>query len=247
MVTKLKLTLILAVLGLISGAFWVISGDAQAQPVQFQATNMFAFKNANGEMLGPPFTEVDGTATLTRTEEGISYEIYTTGLEPGAYTVWTVIFNRPEACEGPCNGPDLDNPNVKGSVVYGTGLIVGSDGIGNFRGTLAKGVPLAGVQVNVPHGTAYGLEDPMKAEVHLALRAHGAPQNGLTYSQLTTFGGGCSNAPAIVKRIAGDDDDASTLSISTGIPGSFFCYEPQAAIFPSPMHDEIMSRMADDD
>ena len=84
MATKLKLTLILAVIGLISGAFWVISGNAQAQPVEFQATNMFAFKNANGEMLGPPFTEVDGTATLTRTKEGIWYEIYTTGLEPGA-------------------------------------------------------------------------------------------------------------------------------------------------------------------
>jgi hypothetical protein len=117
MVTKLKLTLILTVMGLISGAFWAISGDAQAQPVEFQATNMVAFRDADNVMLGPPFEEVDGTATLTRTKEGISYEIYTTGLEPGTYTSWTVIFNNRESCDGPCNGPDLNRPNVNGSVV----------------------------------------------------------------------------------------------------------------------------------
>jgi hypothetical protein len=31
--------------------------------------------------------------------------------------------------------------------------------------------PRSGVQVNIPHGTAYGLEDPMRAEVHLVLLA----------------------------------------------------------------------------
>jgi hypothetical protein len=240
MLTKVKLTLV-AVIGLIGGAFWVIGGDAQAQPVEFQATNMVAFKDANGEMLGPPFAEVDGTATLTRTKEGISYEIYTSGLEPGTYTAWTVIFNNPEGCDGPCNGPDLDSPNVNGSVVYGTGHIVGSDGIGNFRATLARGVPPAGVSVNVPHGTAYGLEDPMKAEIHLVLRAHGAPQNGLTHSQLTAFGGGCNNSPDLARK----DRDDDVFYISTGVPGSFSCYEPQAAAFLSPMHDELMRRLAD--
>lgn len=245
MSTKIKLTLILAVIGLISGAVWITSGDAQAKPVEFQTANMFEFKDANDDMLGPPFAQVDGTATLTRTNEGISYDIYTTGLQPGAYTTWTVIFNNPESCQGPCNEPDLHSPRVGGSVVYGTGLIVGDDGIGNFRATLAKGTPPAGVQVNVPVGTADGLENPMKAEIHLVLRAHGPPQNGLTHSQLTDFGGGCNNAPNIVKTVRRGDDDF-TMTIDTGMPGPFLCYDPQAVIFQSPMHDELMRRFDED-
>ena len=39
---------------------------------------------------------------------------------------------------------DLSNPDVEGSVVYGTGYIVGADGIANFQGSLEEGSPPAG-------------------------------------------------------------------------------------------------------
>ncbi|MGH9672107.1 MAG: hypothetical protein ACRD44_02920, partial [Bryobacteraceae bacterium] len=77
------------------------------------------------------------------TGEGISFRVYTTGLTPGAYTIWIVIFNQPENCASPggCMAPDLANPGVDGSVVYGTGSIVGMDMVANFHGSLSAGAP----------------------------------------------------------------------------------------------------------
>ena len=50
--------------------------------------------------------------------------------------------------------------------------------LGNFYGTLRKGNPPAGIELNVPAGIANGLKKPMKAEVHLVVRTHGEPIAG---------------------------------------------------------------------
>ena len=61
---------------------------AEAAPSTYQAEDLF--------VMGMPNAPVAGAATLTRTDEGISYSIYTSGLKQGATTIWIVIFNNPE-------------------------------------------------------------------------------------------------------------------------------------------------------
>lgn len=185
-----------ALIGLVGGTLVGTSKEAWAGDAHFQAKNMIAL---------PAGTPVAGAATLTRTHKDINFRIYTSGLAPGAYTVWIVIFNKPENCTGPCNGPDLGNPAVEGSIVYGTGNMVGPDGLGNFYGSLKEGSPPAGIQMNVPAGLADGLKNSEKAEIHLVVRTHGAVRSdGTAVTQLTTFESSC--APGV-------------------------CSEPQAVVF----------------
>jgi hypothetical protein len=184
MFTRLRLLVVLAVLSIVAGgAFAAASGDAQARPIQFQAVDMHEF--------APPGNPVAGAATLLRSETGISYRIYTTGLTPGhAYTIWTVIFNRPENCTDGCNRPNLDDARVRGSVFFGGSTIAGENGTGNFSDSVEKGPLPAGLQVNmldVPAGTANGLIDPMKADIHLVLRTHGPLVASQADVQLSTF------------------------------------------------------------
>jgi hypothetical protein len=195
----------LALLGLVGGDLIGTNQDAWAGGATYQAKNMFDF-------LGGPSVLEAGAATLTRTNKGISYKIYTSGLEPGANTVWIVIFNEPQNCmgggPGVCMGPDLANPAVQGSVVAGSGYLVGPDGIANFVGSLDEGNPPDGIQLNVPGGTANGLKNSMKAEIHLVVRKHGAVDNlGGAVTQLTTFenaadcvaqGRTCANVQAVL-------------------------------------------------
>ena len=67
---------------------------------------------------------------LKRKQDRLEFEIKTTGLPAGAYTVWWVVFNNFDECDGPCNPPDLFNPAVGGSVFYATGGIVEDEGGG---------------------------------------------------------------------------------------------------------------------
>jgi len=173
-----------ALIGFVGVHFTSASQEARADSSYYQAKNMVLFSS--------PTTLAPGAATLTRTGKSISYKIYTSGLEPGANTVWIVIFNKPKNCmaggPGVCMGPDLANPAVQGSVVAGSGYLVGSDGIANFDGGLDEGNPPDGIQINVPGGTVSGLKNAKKAEIHLVVRKHG-PINDLggAVTQLTTF------------------------------------------------------------
>jgi hypothetical protein len=180
-----KLTMFaVALSGLVGSALLVTGEEAKANHnIYFQAKNMFLF--------APPNDLVAGAATLVRTDKGISFKISTSGLEPGANTVWIVIFNKPQNCAGGpghCAPSDINNPDVKASIVYGAGAIVGDDGIANFQGSLQEGSPPAGIQVNVPAGTFNGLKNALKADIHLVVRQHGAVSDtGGAVTQLSTF------------------------------------------------------------
>lgn len=201
MSTKLKLmVVVLALTGLVGGAFVVTGKEAKANNnTHFQAKNMFLFD--------PPHGLVPGAATLIRTNKGIAFRVYTSELEPGANTVWIAIFNKPQHCAGgpgACAAPDLNNPDVQGSIVYGAGYIVGNNGIANFQGSPQEGSPPAGISVNVPAGTFNGLKNALKAEIHLVVRKHGAVSDtGGAVNQLTTFEAGsscaaCANVQAVI-------------------------------------------------
>ena len=155
------------------------------------------------------YTAVEGaTSSLTRMKHGLYMTFEATQLEPGeAYTVWWVIFDKPENCsDGACGVDDVflvdeeDNFiltdegartfNLPGreatlfSEIRATGSIIDVDGTAEFRAHLPIG---DGTEASF--GT--GLIDPMKAEVHLILRTHGAAIPGRIHEQMNTTWGGC--------------------------------------------------------
>jgi hypothetical protein len=105
-----------------------------------------------------------GVSALARTDDGVSMTLMTTGLAPGAYTVWWVVFN----------------PDVPGmSVGFAAGHVVGPNGMARFAATLKEGEPLS-----IAGGP---LEDARGADIHLVVRYHGPVDPLHLYDQLHTF------------------------------------------------------------
>jgi hypothetical protein len=180
---------IVATFALLVGVFFVYTAHpAPAMAAKPEAYTVYA---PFGCTVGVDCTMV-GSGQLVRSNRGVSMNLQTTELDPGAaYTVWWVVFNNPEYCEGPCNGPDLFNPDVNGIVLYAAGHVIGSDGIGNFAGHLAEGDTSGDSPPAEFPGLDDGLVDASKAEIHLVLRTHGQPIPGLVSEQIQTFLGGC--------------------------------------------------------
>jgi hypothetical protein len=158
------------------------------------------------------------TASYRAYGDGFSATLDTSGLQPGhAVTMWVVVFNNPELCTNGvgglrCGEGDLiifdGDPAIEGTVMDGGGHIVGPDGKGNF-GTYKAPGDNSGVVVAGP-----GLTNPLGADVHLVVRDHGPVQEGLFAEQVSTFGGGCTEAPE-----------------GTGTLGDFACYDAQFSFF----------------
>jgi hypothetical protein len=135
-----------------------------------------------------------GTGTLlVRNRDSVFATVHTTGLTPGtAVTLWFAIFNNPQNCAAqPCTPADLANPAVRGSVASAGGKIIGPDGAATFGAFRAVG-DTTGVFSGM--GTAEGLLDALKAEIHLVARNHGPAllNEPVTLNQqLTLFNGGC--------------------------------------------------------
>ncbi len=103
------------------------------------------------------------TSKLHRSANGITVNFKTKNLIPNnAYTMWWVIF-------GDAPGPPI-------LVTYAAGHIAGGSGNGNFSSHLSVGEIF---------------NNPLTAEVHLALRTHGPAQPGMIPDQIQTMEGGC--------------------------------------------------------
>jgi hypothetical protein len=157
------------------------------------------------------------TSSYSAFAEGVSATFDTTGLVPGhVVTMWWIVFNNPEMCtngEGGfrCGEPDLiimgGDEAIEGTVLHAGGQIIGPDGAGHFGSYLAVG-DTDGVMIEGP-----GLTNPLGADVHLVLRDHGPVQDGLFVDALTSYGGGCTEAPE-----------------GTGTLGDYACTQPQFAV-----------------
>lgn len=139
------------------------------------------------------FSEVPGSsASLVSNPNGATTALQTSDLPAGTYTTWWLIWNNPDACQNPnpilvgtqCTLADKGNSEVGFSVVYGTGHVVGSNGVGNF-GSYLKKDDLTKVR------SGAGLTNPMGAEIHVVVRYHGELEAGIVPEEIHTFGGGC--------------------------------------------------------
>lgn len=197
--------------------------DLAAGKAQVDRAELFAFLPAGdvgGGVLTPgtffPPTK-GGTSTLLRHAGWVQYNIHTTGLPQGAYTVWIVTINDPESCATrPCSDVDIFfNPAVDATVFWSDGGIVQANGVGNFRARVHKGVlPDGDGQIGLPGS---GLMDPFGAEIHLIVKYHGLASDDqeVLYEQTHTLLGSC-------------DVDANALDL--GAPFGVHCFDPQAVV-----------------
>jgi len=147
-------------------------------------------------------------STLVRMEHGFYATFNAVELEPGdAYTMWWVIFNKPENCsDGECglndaflfdaNGDQLltdegapqwnfpAHAATEFALGRATGSVIDADGTAEFRAHLPVGD-------DNEFDFGPGLLNPFTAEVHLVIRTHSQMIPGLLHEQLNTPWGGC--------------------------------------------------------
>ena len=161
----------------------------------------------------PAAGDTVGTASLTRTAEGVNVVIDTTMLTAGAaYTIWWVVFNNPAACDpAGCTGADLGVAAVEGSVLNATGRVADANGEASFSAFLPAGfIHTNPASENVRHAFGPGLQNVAGAEVHLVVRCHGMATGNP--EQISTLFGDCA----------------------TGA-GPSGCFDAQAMVFVPPM------------
>lgn len=168
------------------------------------AANRWEQEDVVGQGPNGPTVAVDGAAIL-RTTNGVTASLSMPTPVPGSYTypvgptgsgvaghpevfsLWVFIFFNPEACEGDCDGPDLQtNPGVVAGAFNAGGHVVGGPALTltghvNHRSTVFGG-PMA-----ESLGTAVDLGyDLAAAEIHLAVAPHGALDPDLLPASIST-------------------------------------------------------------
>jgi len=148
----------------------------------------------------------DTTAVLTRTPGGLHMQIETNSLPAGAYTGWWRIFNNPSACVDPlaCT-PGDDREATRWIVAWGTGFVVGDNGIGSaqaFLGTGFDALPDSYPDIDEDNFQLLGgtierggfLDNPGGAAVDFVLKWHGAvdPDADIFYDQVHNQVGSCA-------------------------------------------------------
>lgn len=123
---------------------------------------------------GAPATIAPGATILIRDlkDRVITATVTSAALTPHyAYSIWWVVFNRPQFCAVPyeCGSGDLGNDQVKGSVFWGGGLLADAGGYGNTQLELREG--RVDRELFGPMND-HGLRNLKRAEVHLVLRTH---------------------------------------------------------------------------
>lgn len=214
-----------AAIALAAGLLSVVAVQTAAARTNVSRTEVTAFQaagDAGGGVLTPGdfFAPTNvGQATLIRQSEAVEVTIQTSGLPPGAYTVWWVVFNDPSGCAGPCGEDDLFNLAAEPSVFWATGGVVGVSGIGTFvdrHGVNdSRGEPGTQDLIN------FGGIDPAVAEIHNVIKYHGPASEDpdILYEQTHTVLGSCLEG---------------ANAVDFGPPFGVQCFDPQAAVHPLP-------------
>ena len=194
----------------------LLSGVSQANESIRQSTDMIQFGT------GAPQR---GVAVLTRERDNLSLTVSTMDLNPNAaYSVWWVMFNKPENCLVPngCGEPDVFEapgdlndaqiPAVQMSASYAAGFVTGNEGLATFTAELKDGSLPDGTFVDNGWSTpvGFGPDDNagltrgngLDAEVHIVLRSHGDAVAGSVANQATTFDGLCDVQACSLVQVA---------------------------------------------
>lgn len=92
---------------------------------------------------------------------------------PEVFTLWAFVFDHPEGCTDPCDFDDLGDTSAHGSVYQLDGTIAHGARISMSNGIDVGDAPIVGL----------GLENPLGAEVHVAMAPHGKAREGAELKQ----------------------------------------------------------------
>jgi hypothetical protein len=181
--------------------------DLTSRSIEFSTATVFDF-------FDPDNPNPVGSSTLLRKDDRLSMSLKTNALPAGhVATVWWVIFNNPEFCEGtPCGSADFDNPLVQADALFAAGKKVpearrpghgghhghgghfgnGRKPVTKFVGQLRPGETDRSIFTELFGIPGIGVIDPQKAEVHLVVRSHGPKLPGQVLEQMSTYLGGCT-------------------------------------------------------
>lgn len=163
----------------------------------------FHFTITKEKAFNPILGVESGKSTLIRGRRGLWARYKAKKLIPGhAYTLWWVVWNKPENCvtENQCNLGDLPNAtNVEVELLYASGAVARRNGKATFYGHLRTGDNSGTTNPLIGLPSFGGLQsgNTFDSEVHLVIRSHGPAIPGQVYNQLGSYEGGCTDPLAI--------------------------------------------------
>ena len=193
---KLRLALILAVVGLLASGLTVYAAPGGGNQEEYKV-----------QAFGGDGPNPGSSAQLVRNNNGVNITIHTNNLPEGAYTLWAVIFNNPGECNTPfaCNGSDVFNPDgtpnlgqralAEISVLRVGGKVVNNGDNANFGGHVSANDTSEALFGN-------GLTNVSGAEIHFPIRYHGPVVPSAMPGLINSVGGGCNNFPCFDPQAA---------------------------------------------
>src|SRR6266511_3210983 len=155
---KIRLGIIVALLAL------VLPIAAQADPATRQTVDVTGWN----DLIPAPTPDIHGTASLVRTDDGVSMTFRTTELPAGEpVTIWWIILGSSGVVSGQ----------------FAAGHVVGNDGVASFAGYLAEGDTSGCFHPEFP---CAGLSDARGQTVILLARVHGPKDPGQIPLQIHT-------------------------------------------------------------
>ncbi len=176
--------------------FAIISCDSDSELDGPDTVNVDQEINTETVDIIDPFSgAIQGTSTLRRNLNSIDVTFRAKDLTPdNAYTLWWVIWNKPENCLKPnaCGEIDFVDPDLmEVEVMYAAGQLVGIGGSAIFSAHL-KNYDSSGSINDLFNMPNYGgLQNSQRAEIHLVLRDHGPAIPGQIADQIGSYEGGC--------------------------------------------------------
>ncbi len=168
--------------------------------------------------------EVGKSLLLRKKGKGVAMALKTNMIPDHAATIWWIIWNSPENCEGiPC-GSDADFGNAGAgpggtalSMMYAAGNIIRRNGVGTFHGYLKEGVIQGSInhEVGVPD---LPLLDAKTAEIHLVVRSHGPRIPGMEDEQTGGYYGGCTKYFLPFEAIPTNPGECGDIHLSEHLP-----------------------------
>ena len=154
-----------------------------------------------------------GQAKLVRNKNGITVNFSANDLTPGyAYTLWWVIWNKPENCTEPfaCSDADfLIADAVEVEVLYAGGHVVGNSGLGNFSAHVKEGDDSESINELFELNGYGGLQDAQAAEIHAVLRNHGPVIPDQAAEQINSYLGGCVTDLGVFTEVPDEEGECA--------------------------------------
>lgn len=217
-----------------------------------QTADIFVLEDQFGEFFPNQIVVPEATATLVRSDFGLSLFLTTTNLPKGVYTLWYLIYENLAGCQNNSDQPvgvcDLDDAIADPAATQSSVIRVGHDAVDSTGAlTISSFLPVNNAVGDngamVLPGSAFGeLTDPLNSEVHIVLKYHGLPLplgDGTSLdtleAQLHTLEGGCE----FYRTRCMEGDDVTTCGADPPFPieledGFELCADPQIVIFEAP-------------